>query len=148
MGVRDEVNQAIKAAMIAKDKLTLQILRMVSAAFKQIEVDKRVEISDEIARRELVRLLKQRQESARQFREANRLDLAEQEEAEITVIQRFLPAALSETEMKALVDRLVADSGLPRTMASMRALMDLVRPQLEGRADLGQVGQYLRSLLT
>ncbi len=50
--------------------------------------------------------------------------------------------------MKALVDRLVADSGLPRTMASMRALMDLVRPQLEGRADLGQVGQYLRSLLT
>mgnify|MGYP000931300718 CR=1 FL=1 len=148
MGVRDEVNQAIKAAMIAKDKLTLQTLRMVSAAFKQIEVDKRVEISDEIARRELVRLLKQRQESARQFREANRLDLAEQEEAEITVIQRFLPAALSETEMKALVDRLVADSGLPRTMASMRALMDLVRPQLEGRADLGQVGQYLRSLLT
>lgn len=148
MGVRDEVNQAIKAAMIAKDKLTLQTLRMVSAAFKQIEVDKRVEISDEIARRELVRLLKQRQESARQFREANRLDLAEQEEAEITVIQRFLPAALSEAEMKALVDRLVADSGLPRTMASMRALMDLVRPQLEGRADLGQVGQYLRSLLT
>lgn len=148
MGVRDEVNQAIKAAMIAKDKLTLQTLRMVSAAFKQIEVDKRVEISDEIARRELVRLLKQRQESARQFREANRLDLAEQEEAETTVIQRFLPAALSETEMKALVDRLVADSGLPRTMASMRALMDLVRPQLEGRADLGQVGQYLRSLLT
>lgn len=148
MGVRDEVNQAIKAAMIAKDKLTLQTLRMVSAAFKQIEVDKRVEISDEIARRELVRLLKQRQESARQFREANRLDLAEQEEAEITVIQRFLPAALSETEMKALVDRLVADSGLPLTMASMRALMDLVRPQLEGRADLGQVGQYLRSLLT
>ncbi len=148
MGVRDEVNQAIKTAMIAKDKLTLQTLRMVSAAFKQIEVDKRVEISDEIARRELVRLLKQRQESARQFREANRLDLAEQEEAEITVIQRFLPAALSETEMKALVDRLVADSGLPRTMASMRALMDLVRPQLEGRADLGQVGQYLRSLLT
>ena len=148
MGVRDEVNQAIKTAMIAKDKLTLQTLRMVSAAFKQIEVDKRVEISDEIARRELVRLLKQRQESARQFREANRLDLAEQEEAEITVIQRFLPAALSETEMKALVDRLVADSGLPRTMASMRALMDLVRPQLEDRADLGQVGQYLRSLLT
>ena len=148
MGVRDEVNQAIKAAMIAKDKLTLQTLRMVSAAFKQIEVDKRVEISDEIARRELVRLLKQRQESARQFREANRLDLAEQEEAEITVIQRFLPAALSEAEMKALVDRLVADSGLPCTMASMRALMDLVRPQLEGRADLGQVGQYLRSLLT
>lgn len=148
MGVRDEVNQAIKTAMIAKDKLTLQTLRMVSAAFKQIEVDKRVEISDEIARRELVRLLKQRQESARQFREANRLDLAEQEEAEITVIQRFLPAALSEAEMKALVDRLVADSGLPRTMASMRALMDLVRPQLEGRADLGQVGQYLRSLLT
>ncbi len=147
MSLREKVNQAIKEAMVAKDKLTLQTLRMVSAAFKQIEVDKRIEISDEIAIREMVRLVKQRQDSAQQFRQASRPELAEQEEAEIKIIQRFLPQQLSTAEMQALVDKLVAESGLERSSASMGKLMGLLKPQLEGRADMGQVGQYLRSLL-
>ena len=94
MSIRENVNAAIKAAMINKEKATLQTLRMVSAAFKQIEVDQRVEITDEIALRELVRQVKQRQDAAQQFRTANRLDLAEHEEAEIAIIQQFLPQAL------------------------------------------------------
>ena len=101
MSIRENVNAAIKAAMINKEKATLQTLRMVSAAFKQIEVDQRVEITDEIALRELVRQVKQRQDAAQQFRTANRLDLAEHEEAEIAIIQQFLPQALSEDEIRA-----------------------------------------------
>lgn len=101
MSIRDNVNAAIKAAMINKEKATLQTLRMVSAAFKQIEVDQRIEITDEIALRELVRQVKQRQDAARQFRDASRIDLAEHEETEIAIIQQFLPQALSKDEIRA-----------------------------------------------
>ena len=147
MSIRDNVNAAIKAAMINKEKATLQTLRMVSAAFQQIEVDQRVEISDEIALRELVRQVKQRQDAAKQFRDANRLDLAEHEEAEIAVIQQFLPQALSEDEIRAEVEKALAASGLPREMASMKSLMATLKPALEGRADMAFVSQYLRTLL-
>ena len=147
MSIRDNVNAAIKAAMVNKEKATLQTLRMVSAAFKQIEVDQRVEITDEIALRELVRQVKQRQDAAKQFRDANRLDLAENEEAEIAIIQQFLPQALSEDEIRAEIDKVFAASGLPREMASMKPLMATLKPALEGRADMAFVGQYLRSLL-
>lgn len=133
--------------MVNKEKATLQTLRMISAAFKQIEVDQRVEITDEIALRELVRQVKQRQDAAKQFRDANRLDLAENEEAEIAIIQQFLPQALSEDEIRAEIDKVFAASGLPREMASMKLLMATLKPALEGRADMAFVGQYLRSLL-
>ena len=147
MSIRDNVNAAIKAAMINKEKATLQTLRMISAAFKQIEVDQRVEISDEIALRELVRQVKQRQDAAKQFRDAARLDLAEQEEAEIAIIQQFLPQAMSEDEVRAAVDKALTDSGLPHEMASMKALMATLKPALEGRADMAFVSQYLRTRL-
>lgn len=147
MSIRDNVNAAIKAAMINKKKATLQTLRMVSAAFKQIEVDQRVEITDEIALRELVRQVKQRQDAARQFRDASRIDLAEHEETEIAIIQQFLPQALSEDEIRAEVEKALAASGLPREMASMKPLMATLKPALEGRADMAFVSQYLRTLL-
>ena len=146
MSIRDNVNAAIKAAMINKEKATLQTLRMVSAAFKQIEVDQRIEITDEIALRELVRQVKQRQD-ARQFRDASRIDLAEHEETEIAIIQQFLPQALSEDEIRAEVEKALAASGLPREMASMKPLMATLKPALEGRADMAFVSQYLRTLL-
>ena len=147
MSIRDNVNAAIKAAMINKKKATLQTLRMVSAAFKQIEVDQRIEITDEIALRELVRQVKQRQDAARQFRDASRIDLAEHEETEIAIIQQFLPQALSEDEIRAEVEKALAASGLPREMASMKPLMATLKPALEGRADMAFVSQYLRTLL-
>ena len=125
MSIRDNVNAAIKAAMINKEKATLQTLRMVSAAFKQIEVDQRIEITDEIALRELVR----------------------HEETEIAIIQQFLPQALSKDEIRAEVEKALAASGLPREMASMKPLMATLKPALEGRADMAFVSQYLRTLL-
>lgn len=147
MSIRENVNAAIKTAMINKDKATLQTLRLISAAFKQIEVDQRVEITDDIALRELVRQVKQRQDAAKQYRDAARLDLAEHEEAEIIIIRQFLPQALSEDEIRAEVDKALAASGLPRTMASMKPLMAVLKPELEGRADMAFVSQYLRTLL-
>lgn len=147
MSIRDNLNAAIKEAMRAKDSVSLQTLRMVSAAFKQIEVDQRIEITDEIAIREMVRLVKQRQDAAKQFRDAERLDLAEKEEAEILVIQKFLPQALTEDEMKAAVEKIFAESELEKAMSSMRPLMDKIKPELEGRADMAKVSQYVRSLL-
>lgn len=147
MSIRENVNAAIKTAMVNKDKATLQTLRLISAAFKQIEVDQRVEITDDIALRELVRQVKQRQDAAKQYRDAARLDLAEHEEAEIVIIQQFLPQALSEDEVRTEVDAVLTASGLPRTMASMKPLMAELKPKLEGRADMAFVSQYLRTLL-
>ena len=147
MSIRENVNAAIKTAMVNKDKATLQTLRLISAAFKQIEVDQRVEITDDIALRELVRQVKQRQDAAKQYRDAARLDLAEHEEAEIVIIQQFLPQALGEDEIRATVDEALAASGLPRTMASMKPLMAELKSKLEGRADMAFVSQYLRTLL-
>ena len=147
MSIRAAVNAAIKEAMVAKDKETLQTLRMVSAAFKQIEVDRRVEITDEIALTELVRQVKQRQDAASQFRNAGREDLALQEDREISVIQRFLPEAMSEADMQAHVDNLLESTELPREMKSMGSLMAQLKNELEGRADMAQVSKYLRSRL-
>ena len=147
MSIRENVNAAIKTAMVNKDKATLQTLRLISAAFKQIEVDQRVEITDDIALRELVRQVKQRQDAAKQYRDAARLDLAEHEEAEIVIIQQFLPQALSEDEVRTEVDAVLTASGLPRAMASMKPLMAELKSKLEGRADMAFVSQYLRTLL-
>ncbi|MDO4435695.1 MAG: GatB/YqeY domain-containing protein [Cardiobacteriaceae bacterium] len=148
MSIKEQLQTAIKQAMVAKDKLALQTLRMVSAAFKQIEVDQRIEVTDEIAIRELVRLVKQRQDAAKQYRDAGRIDLAEQEEAEILLIQPFLPKALSPEEVQAEILRVFTESGLEKNMASMRPLMDKLKPVLEGRADMSQVSQAVRALLT
>ena len=122
-------------------------LRTISAAFKQIEVDRRIEVGDDIALTELVRQVKQRQDAMSQFRNAGRDDLAAQEEREIAIIQRFLPEAMGEAEMHAHVDKTLAESGLPCEMKSMGALMAMLKSDLEGRADMAEVSKYLRSRL-
>lgn len=147
MSIQDNVQAAIKEAMRAKNKEALQTLRMVSAAFKQIQVDKQLEITDEVALNELVRQVKQRQDAARQFHETGREDLAEKEEAEIKIIQRFLPQALTKEEMQAHVDKVLADSGLPHEIASLGKLMPQLKNDLQGRADMAEVSQYLRQKL-
>lgn len=147
MSIRATVNAAIKEAMVAKDKETLQTLRTLSAAFKQIEVDKRIDVTDEIALTELVRQVKQRQDAATQFHAAGREDLAGQEEKEIAIIRRFLPEAMSEADMRAHVDAVLDKSDLPRDMKSMGSLMGVLKSELEGRVDMALVSQYLRSRL-
>lgn len=147
MSIQDSVNAAIKEAMRAKDKATLQTLRLISAAFKQIEVDQRIEISDEIATAELVRQVKQRQDAAKQFTDAGREDLSANEAAEIVIIQQFLPEQMDEEAIKAHVDNVLTASELPLQMTSMGPLMALLKSQLQGKADMGAVSKYLRQKL-
>lgn len=147
MSIQDKVNAAIKEAMRAKDKNVLQTLRLVSAAFKQIEVDQRLEINDEIATAELVRQVKQRKDAARQYHAAGREELAAREEAEIAIIERFLPEQMSQEEMKAHIDRVCVASGLPLAIASMGKLMPVLKQELQGRTDMTEVSKYLRQKL-
>ncbi|ABQ14233.1 GatB/YqeY domain-containing protein [Dichelobacter nodosus] len=147
MLIQEQLKSAIKEAMLAKDKAVLQTLRMMSAAFKQIEIDQKIEITDEVAINELVRQIKQRQDAMQQYRQADREDLAQQEEAEIAIIQRFLPAQLSVEEMQAHVDKVIADSQMPLAISSMGALMGILKKDLQGKADMAAVSAYLRQKL-
>lgn len=147
MAIQENLNAAIKEAMLAKDKLTLQTLRMLSAALKQIQIDKQISITEEIALNEFVRQVKQRQEAARQFHETGREDLAQKEEAEIKIIQRFLPQQMTQAELEAYVDKVFAESGLPQEPATLGKLMPQLKADLQGRADMSEISKYLRQKL-
>ncbi|WP_299979625.1 GatB/YqeY domain-containing protein [uncultured Pseudoteredinibacter sp.] len=144
--LKKTIASAVKDAMRAKDKPRLGVLRMVQAEFKRIEVDERIEIDDARVLVVLDKMLKQRKDSAQQFRDADRIDLAEQEETESTIIQEFLPAALSEEEVATIIDEAIASSGA-ESARDMGKVMALVKPQVQGRGDMGIVSQLVKAKL-
>ncbi|WP_299773967.1 GatB/YqeY domain-containing protein [uncultured Pseudoteredinibacter sp.] len=144
--LKKTIASAVKDAMRAKNKPRLGVLRMVQAEFKRIEVDERIEIDDARVLVVLDKMLKQRKDSAQQFRDADRIDLAEQEESESTIIQEFLPAALSEEEVAAIIDEAIASSGA-ESARDMGKVMALVKPQVQGRGDMGIVSQLVKAKL-
>ena len=136
----------MKAAMKARDKQTLSTIRLIQADFKRIEVDERIEIDDARAIAIMDKMVKQRRDSAKQYRDADRPELADQEDAEIIVIQTFLPEQLSAADIDALIDEALA--GIEATgMAAMGQLMGKLKPQLQGRADMGDVSQRVKAKL-
>jgi uncharacterized protein YqeY len=142
----DTVKAATKAAMKARDKDRLATLRLIQSEFKRIEVDERIEIDDARALGILDKMVKQRRDSATQYTDAGRDELAAQENAEIAVIQEFLPAQLSEDELAALVDGAIASVDADG-MAAMGAVMGKLKPQLQGRADMGAVSKLVKAKL-
>src|SRR5690554_4564390 len=140
------VKDAVKDAMRAKDKARLTTLRTIQAEFKRIEVDERIAVDDARALAVLDKMTKQRRDSATQYRDAGRIELAEQEEQEITVLQEFLPQQLSETEITALVDATIADCG-ESGMQAMGTVMGQLKPKLQGRADMGAVSKIVKARL-
>ena len=140
------IRAAMKAAMKAKDKDRLSTIRLILAEFKRIEVDERIEIDDARALVVLDKMVKQRRDSAQQYSDAGRQELADQENAEITVIQDFLPAQLTEAELNALIDAAIAASDT-KGMAAMGAVMAQLKPQLQGRADVGAVSKLVKQRL-
>lgn len=144
--LKDSIKAAMKAAMKAKDKPRLSTIRLIQAEFKRIEVDERIDIDDARALSVLDKMLKQRRDSAQQYIDANRNELAEQEETEIAVIQEFLPQALTEAELTALVDQAIANTDASG-MQAMGAVMAALKPQLTGRADMGTVSQMVKARL-
>lgn len=137
---------ATKVAMKAKDKPRLTVLRGVSAAIKQREVDERVELSDAEQLSVLDKQIKQRKDSESQFRDAGRDDLADKEAFEIGVLSEFLPQQLGEAEIAELIEAAINEVG-ESGMAAMGKVMALLKPQVQGKADMGQVSQLVKSKL-
>ena len=137
----------MKVAMKAKDKDRLSTIRLVLAEFKRIEVDERIEVDNDRALIVLDKMVKQRRDSAEQYTTANRPELADQENAEIKVIQEFLPAQLGAEELSAIVDAAIAASDASG-MAAMGSVMGQLKPQLQGRADIGAVSNMVKQRLT
>ena len=144
--LRDTIKAAMKVAMKARDKERLGTIRLILADFKRIEVDERIEIDDARAITVMDKMLKQRRDSAQQYTDAGREELAAQELLEIGHIQEFLPTQLSEAELTEMMDAAIAASGATG-MQAMGAVMGQLKPQLQGRADIGAVSQMVKSRL-
>ena len=144
--IKARITEAMKGAMRAREKERLGTIRLILADFKKIEVDERIDVDDTRAVSVLDKMVKQRRESIKQYEAGGRPELAAAEQAEIEVISEFLPAALSEDEVKAIIKKAIAESGASG-MKDMGAVMNIARPQLTGRADMGQVSQLVKQLL-
>lgn len=141
------VKAEMKAAMKARDKERLATIRLIQAEFKRVEVDERIDIDDTRALSILDKMVKQRRDSSTQYRDAGREELAAKEDAEIGVIQEFLPEQMSAADIEALIDEALA--GIDATgMAAMGPLMGAIKPKLQGRADMGEVSKLVKAKLT
>ena len=146
-GLKASITSAMKGAMRAKEKARLSTIRMILAEFKRIEVDERIELDDARCLAVLDKMLKQRKDSLTQFRDAGRDDLADVEEQEIEVIQTFLPRALSDQEIAEFIDSAMSESGA-QSVRDMGKVMAVLKPQLQGRADVGAVSGLVKKRLS
>ncbi|RMH40216.1 MAG: GatB/YqeY domain-containing protein [Gammaproteobacteria bacterium] len=146
MMLSERIKEDMKSAMRAKDKVRLGAIRMILSAFKQYEVDEQAPVTDEVALKLLDKMLKQRRDSVAQYEQAGREDLAEKERAEMAVIQSYLPAPLSSEELEQLIDAAISETGA-ETVRDMGRVMNVLRPKIQGRADMGQVGQLVKQKL-
>lgn len=142
--LKDRIKDDMKACMKAGEKVRLGVIRMILAAIKQVEVDERIEVDDARALVILDKMLKQRRESIKQFRDAGRVDLAEIEEAEVEVIQGFLPQPLTEAEIDQMVVSAIAQAGAA-SVKDMGAVMAILKPQMQGRADMAVVSARIKA---
>ena len=146
MPLKDRITEDMKAAMRAKDAERLGTIRLLTAAMKQKEVDERVELDDTAVVGIVDKLIKQRKDSVEAFQKAGRQDLADKEAAEITVLQAYLPARLSQDEIAAEVKAIVAEVGA-KGPGDMGKVMGAVKQRLAGKADMGQVSAAVKAAL-
>jgi len=144
--IKARITEAMKDAMRARDKARLGAIRLILADLKKIEVDERIDVDDTRAIGVLDKMVKQRRDSIKQYQAGGRDELAAVEQAEIEVIQEFLPAALGEAEITAIIKAAIAETGAS-SMKEMGAVMNIARPQLIGKADMGLVSQLVKTLL-
>jgi uncharacterized protein len=133
--------------MKSGDKERLKIIRLMTSSMKQVEVDERIELDDARVIAILDKMVKQRRESIAQFKTAERDDLIKQEMFEIDIIQEFLPQALSEEEVTNIINQAIEETGAT-SIKDMGKVMGLVRPQIIGRADMGEVSGRIKSQLS
>ena len=145
--LKARISEATKTAMKARDKDRVAALRMINAEIKRIEVDERKELDDDDVLEVLTRMLKQRRDSLSQFEEAGREDLAATERFEIGIVESFMPAAMSEADIEALVAKVVADTGASG-MQDMGKVMGAVKAAITGRADMAVVSAKVKARLS
>lgn len=144
--LKAQINEAMKAAMRAKEKERLGTIRLVLAEIKKVEVDERIDPDDVRVTSILDKMVKQRRDSIKQFTDAGRNELAAKEQTEIEVIQEFLPQPLSEEEIASLIEEAIASTGAT-SMQDMGKVMGLLKPQMAGKADMGKVSGLIKQRL-
>ncbi|WP_116963971.1 GatB/YqeY domain-containing protein [Fastidiosibacter lacustris] len=145
--IRARLIEDMKSSMKNKDKNRLATIRMALAAFKQKEIDERVEIIESDIISILSKMIKQRKESAEQFKRAGRDELAQKELEEIEILQDYLPKALSENEIIEIIQRAILEVGAS-SIKDMGKIMSAIKAELNGRADMGKVGSMIKSQLS
>lgn len=146
MSLKDQIQQDMKDAMRARDKARLATIRLILAAIKQREVDERIELDDAQVIVVLDKMAKQRRESISQFEQAERDDLIAQENTELEIIQTYLPEALGEDELNALIEAAMQATGAS-SIKDMGKVMGQLKPKIQGRADMGAVSALIKSRL-
>ena len=146
MSLKLRITEDMKTAMRAKDTVRLGTIRLLLAAIKQKEIDERIELDDTAVSNIVEKLIKQRKDSISQFQAAGRGDLVVIEQAELVVLQDYLPEQLSAAEVEAAVVAAIAESGAT-SAKDMGKVMGLVKPKLAGRADMGQVSALIKARL-
>ena len=141
------ITDDMKLAMKAQDKPALKAIRMILGAIKQKEIDERIELDDNQVMAVIHKMVKQRKDSISQFSDAGRTDLVEVEEAELLIINKYMPKQLSQDEIEAAVVKAISDTGAD-SMKDMGKLMGILKDQLDGKADMGQVSQLIKSKLS
>ena len=147
MSLKEKITEDMKAAMRAKETAKLGTIRLLTAAMKQKEVDERIELTDSLILAIIEKMIKQRKDSITQFEAGARQDLADIEKAEVEVLSAYMPAALSEAEISAEVAAAVAASGASGPQ-DMRKVIDILKPKLAGRADMGLVSGLVKAALS
>ncbi len=145
--LKQRLVEDMKTAMKAGEKRRLGVIRLINAAIKQREVDERIELDDTQVLAVLDKMLKQRSDSITQYEAAKREDLAEQERYEIGVCQEYLPTALTDDDIAALIEAAIAASGAA-SMKEMGKVMAILKPQVQGRADVGAVSAQVKQRLS
>jgi uncharacterized protein len=147
MSLKERITDDMKAAMRSGEKERLGVIRMITSAIKQREVDERITLDDAQVLSVLEKMIKQRKESLVQFQAGNRQDLVDKESAEITLLQGYLPAQLSDTELDALIQEAITATGAS-SIKDMGKVMGLIKGKAQGRADMGAVGAKIKARLS
>ena len=146
MSLKDEINKEMKAAMKSRDKDRLKTIRLILSEIKRVEVDERIVVDDQRTLSILAKMIKQRRDSIAQYDSAGRTELSKIEKDEITVINEFLPEALTDDEINNLIEKAISETGA-ESMKDMGRVMGIIRPQIQGRADAGEVSKRVKEAL-
>ena len=146
MSLKGQITEDMKSAMKAGDKDRLKVVRLILAAIKQVEVDKRIELDDAAVLAVLTKMVKQRRDSVEQFEKGNREDLAKIERDEIAVLETYLPEQLSADELAAMVDEVIKATGA-EGIRDMGKVMGQIKAKASGRADMGAVSAAVKERL-